>query len=242
MLQVLQLSFAAAQQQSWSSSCYTALHALSPCPVSNPGTMGGCCLAFQPTHGGAHGRKTVDSQPASQMRCAWAQADRRTTKKSESSWTPSSGDLKRAMSFHGREAGAMGPWAHRKVLWPPPPCFPQPRVSHRTAGPPRAQKPPGLRAKPLSQVAVLVCSQVPRSQDPLVTAATMCPRVRPASVQNMSYTDESSFHPVTNTPWPNTTCFSLMMIHLILNPSNQLCLPYMLGLSTSKPMQRACAC
>ena len=64
----------------------------------------------------------------------------------------------------------MGPWAHRKLFWPPPPCFPRPRLSHRTAGPPRAQKPHGLRAKPVSQVAVLVCSQVPRSDDPWVSS------------------------------------------------------------------------
>ena len=43
----------------------------------------------------------------------------------------------------------MGPWAHRKLFWIPPPCFPHPRLSHRTTGPPRAQKPHGLCAKPL---------------------------------------------------------------------------------------------
>ena len=60
----------------------------------------------------------------------------------------------------------MGPWAHRKLFSPPAPCFPYPRLSHRTAEPPRARMPHGLRAKPLSQVAVLVCSQVPQSHDP----------------------------------------------------------------------------
>ena len=52
----------------------------------------------------------------------------------------------------------MGPWA---VFWPPTTCFPHPRLSHRTPGPPGAQKPHGLRAKPLSQVAVLVFPKCP---------------------------------------------------------------------------------
>ena len=105
------------------------------------------------------------------------EADGHCSQQKGSSWTPSSGDLKRAMSFHGREAGGMGSWAHRKLFWPPPPCFPHPRLSHRTAGPPRAQKPHGLRAKPLCQVAVLVCSQVPQSRDPWVTSVRALARV-----------------------------------------------------------------
>ena len=32
----------------------------------------------------------------------------------------------------------MGPWAHRKLFWPLAPCFPYPRLSHRTTGPPQS--------------------------------------------------------------------------------------------------------
>ena len=54
-----------------------------PHPITNPRTMGGCCLPLHPPHGGAHGRIAVHSQPASHMRCAWAQADHTTSKKAQ---------------------------------------------------------------------------------------------------------------------------------------------------------------
>ena len=83
------------------------------------------CPQQQPPHGGAQGRRAVHSRPASQLRGSQAQADHTACQKN-SRWAPSHGDLKRAMSIYGHEAGGMGPWSHRTLFQSAPAHFPQP--------------------------------------------------------------------------------------------------------------------
>ena len=84
--------------------------------------MGGCCLPLHPPHGGP---RAVELSIANRRHRCGVLGPRliarpaKRLKLDTQLW-----DLKRAMSFHGRETEGMGPWAHRKLFWPPTPCFP----------------------------------------------------------------------------------------------------------------------